>query len=151
MPEFVQERLHLGQREQGRFLVGWLGQVHDQTYVRPDIVPAPVYPLALKFCHPCTALLALAWVEVGIEYGQIASVAVQDLVGLDIGVVDRDIFALMERDTIQGSGQSEHAPDDIFQLEVRTEHLSVDSMLFHLQLMGIISHVPRLQYKVVAL
>ena len=72
-----------------------------------------VNPLSLIFGHPCTALLALAGVEVSIEHRKIAAIVVEHLVGLDIGMIHRDGTVLFERDAVEAVGQSEHALDNL--------------------------------------
>ena len=87
-------------------------------------------PLILR--HPCTALLTLAGVEVGVEYGQVRTVLVEHLVGLHVGMVDGNVLVLLERDAVQPVGQSKHALDDLRQFEVGSQHLCVQVVLLHL-------------------
>ena len=97
MAKLVQEGLHLAKCQQSRFLGCWLRQVHHHAYVRTHVHALAVYPLTLKFGHPCAALLALAWVEVGIEHGKVRAVLIEHLVSLDVGVVHLYVLCLLER------------------------------------------------------
>ena len=47
-------------------------------------------------------------------------------------------------------GQAKDTVDDLVELEVRAQHLRVDIIVLHLQLMGIIGEVPRLKLEVIA-
>ena len=69
--------------------------------------------LSLVFRHPGTALFALAGMEVGIEYGEIAAVLVEDLVGFDVRMIHGDALVLLEGNAIQFVCQSEDAFDDV--------------------------------------
>ena len=100
--------------------------------MRAHVVSLAVYPLPLKLGHPGTALFALAWEEVGIQHGQIRAIPVGYLVGFHVGVIHRDVFVLLEGDAVQAGSQSEDALDDVFQLEVRTQHLCVKVVFLHL-------------------
>ena len=110
--------------------------------MRADVLALAVDELSLIFCHPCTALLALAGVEVGIEDSQEAAVLVEHLVGLDVRVVDGDVLVLLESDAVQSVSQSEDTFDDIGQLKVWAQHLCVQVVLLHLQLVAVEAAVP---------
>ena len=75
--------------------------------------------------------------EVGIEDGEERTVLIKDFVSLDVRVIDGDVLILLERDAIQLIGQSEDAIDDVFQFEVGTQHLGINVVLLHLQLMRV--------------
>ena len=159
MAEFVKECLHFAQREQGWVLSGRLRKIHHHADVRSHILLGAYLaivelaflfnPLPLELSHPGSTLLALTWIEVGIEHSQIRAVAVEHLVGLHVGMIDGNVAILLECDAIQTIGQSEHAVDDLVELEVRTQHLGIEIIAFHLQLVGIESEVPRLHLLVV--
>ena len=99
--------------------------------------------LSLIFCHPGTSLLTLAGVEVGIEYGQVRAVLVEHLVGFHIGMIYGDILVLLESDAVQLISQSEDTFDNVFQLEIRTQHLLIQVVFLHLQLVAVEGGVPR--------
>ena len=120
MTELVQEGLHLAQREQRRLLVGRLCEVHHHAHVRTNVHTLAVYPLTLKLCHPGSALLALARMEVGVEHGKERTVLVEHLVSLHVRMVHLNVRALLERDAVETRSQAEHAVDNLRQLEVGT-------------------------------
>ena len=107
MAELVEEGFYLAQCQQGRLVGCRLGEVHHHADMRTDVLALLVDELSLVFCHPCTSLLAFAWVEVGIEYSQVAAVLVEYLVGFDVWVVDGNVLVLLEGDAIELGGQSE--------------------------------------------
>ena len=80
--------------------------------MRTHVLALLVDALSLVLRHPGAALLTFAGVEVGIEDGEVGTVAVKHLVGLHVGMVDGDVLVLLERDAVQTVGQSEHAVDD---------------------------------------
>ena len=149
--ELVEESLHLAECEQGGFLVGGLGEIHHHAHVRPHIVALAVYPLPLKLGHPSPALLAFTRMEIGVEHGPIAAVLVEHLVGLHIGVVDGDVVIFLERDAVEPVGQSEHPVDHPVEPEVGAQHLRIEVVFLHLELVRVIPEVPRLELKVLAL
>ena len=104
-----------------------------------------LHPLPLIFCHPCPTLLAFARMEVSIENGQIGAILVKYLIGFDVRMVDGYCFVLLEGDAVEPRSQSEDAVDDLIELEVGSQHLCIDVVFLHLQLMRIESHVPRFQ------
>ena len=147
MSELVQEGLHLAQCEQGRFVVGRFREVHHHAHVWSDVHPLLRDPLSLVFGHPCSTLFALAGVEVGIEHGEIASVAVEHLIRLHVGVVDGNILVLLEGDAIEFVGESEHAADHLVQFKIGSQHLGIDIVFLQFQLVRVVAHVPRHHHK----
>ena len=95
-------------------------------------------------------MLSLARVEVGIENRQVTAILVKDFISLHVGMIDGYLLVLTESDAIEAVGQSKHALYHLFQLEVRPQHLGIDVIAFHLQLVGIIAEVPWLQFKIVS-
>ena len=134
----MQESLHLAEGEQCRLLGRGLGEIRHHAHVRPYVLALMVDGLLLEFRHPGTVVLTLAWVEVGVEDGEIAAVLVKDLIGLDVGMIDGDVLVFLECDAIEAMCQTEDAVDDLVELEVRTQHLRVDIVVLNLQLMGIV-------------
>ena len=151
MAELVEKGLHFSERQESRLVFRRLGEVHHEAHLRTDVVALVVDPLSPELRHPGPALLPLAGMEVGIEHGQMAAVAVEDLIGLHFGMVDGDVLALLEGDAIEAGGETEHALDDILELEIGAQHLCVEVETLHLELVGIIAEVPRLKLEVVAL
>ena len=147
MAELMQEGLNLAQGQQGGLVFCRLGEVHHHRHMRAHIfvgftMLALLDILSLIFRHPGSALLAFARIKVGIEHSQEAAVAVEHLVSLHIRMVDGYILVFLERDAIQSVGQSEDALDDPRQFEVRSQHLCIEFVFIHLQLVGIESCVP---------
>ena len=64
MPELVEESLNLAKRQQRRLLRCWFREVCHKRHVRTHVLTIPLYTLALIFCHPRTAVLALARIEI---------------------------------------------------------------------------------------
>lgn len=112
--KLVEEGLHLAQAQQGGSVVGGLAEVHHQRDVGAHVGAVLLDPLALVLRHPGAAALALARIEIDEEHGQVAAVAVIDLVGAHVGVIDGDLLVLAEGDAVEARGQSEDALDDIF-------------------------------------
>ena len=94
--EFVEESLHLAQCQQRRLLGSRFREVHHHANVWSHVLPLLVNPLSLIFRHPCSALLSLARMEVGIEHGEIRTVLVEHLVCLHVGMIDGDVLVLLE-------------------------------------------------------
>ena len=109
-----------------------------------------VYPLSLEFCHPCTSLFALAWEEIGIEYSQIAAVLVEHLVCFHVGMVYGYVLVLLEGDSVEFSCQTEHAVDHLVELQVGAQHLGVEVVFLHLQLVRVEAHVPGFHHEVIS-
>ena len=81
--------------------------------MRPYVFALAVDPLSLIFCHPCTALFALARMEVGVEHGKIRAVLVEHLVGFHVGMVNLYVLVLLECYAVESVGKSEHALNDL--------------------------------------
>ena len=58
-------------------------------------------------------------------------------------MIDGNVLVFLERDTIQLISQSEHTAYHFRQFEVWTQHLGIDVVLLHLQLVRIEARVPR--------
>ena len=59
-------------------------------------------------------------------------------------MIDGDVLVLLEGDAIEAVGKTEHTADDLVELEVRAQHLGIEIIAFHLQLVGIECEVPGL-------
>ena len=66
-------------------------------------------------------------------------------------MVHLDVLALLERDAVQARCQSEYAVYYLRQFEVGAQHLGIEVVLAHLQLVRVEAEVPRLHHEVVAL
>ena len=111
----MQERFHLAQCKQRRFLCGWFGEVHHHADVRSYIFATLVDALSLVLRHPRSALFALAWVEVSIEYCEILAILVKNLVGLDIRMIYGYILVFLEGDAVETCSQTEDSLDYVLQ------------------------------------
>ena len=150
MTEFMEERLHLAEREQGRLRSRGFREIGHHAHMGSDVLAFPRDPLALELGHPGTILLAFARIEVSIEHGEVTAILVKHFISLHVRVIDLYILILLERYAIELVGQSEDALNDVVELEIRAEHLCVEVVFLHLQLMRIIGEIPWLQFKVVA-
>ena len=54
----------------GRLVFGWFGEIHGDGHMRTAVASVVVYPLFLVASHPGTRTLALAGMEVCVEYSQ---------------------------------------------------------------------------------
>ena len=145
--ELVEEGLYLAQRQQGGFLGRGFGEVHHHRDMGTDILHIiwtegllcieAFLPLALIFRHPGTGLLALTGMEVGIEDGEEATILVEDLVGLHVGMIDGDFLVFLEGDAVETVGEAKDTVDDLRQLEIGPQHLGIDVVFLQLQLVGV--------------
>ena len=119
--------------------------------MRAHVFSLSGYPLSLKLCHPRSALLAFARVEVGIEQCKIFSVFVEHLVGFHIWVIYWYLLIFAECDVVEPCGKSEHSVDNLAELKIRAQHLGIDVVFFQLQLVAVIRAVPWLHLEVIAL
>ena len=142
--KLMQESLHLTQGQQCGFVLRRFRQVHHHRDVWTDVFTFSVDILSLIFRHPRTALLAFARMEVGIEHSEERAVLIEHLVSLDVRMIDGNVLVLLECDAIQLIGQSEDTVNHPLQFEIRTQHLGIDVVLLHLQLVRIEARVPRL-------
>ena len=110
-----------------------------------------LYPLLLIAGHPGPRPLAAPRIEVGVQHRQETAVGIEHLVGLHIGMIDRYLTVLTERDAIQAGGQPEHPLAHPAQLEIRAQVLVVQTELAVLQLLRIIREVPRHQPELLSL
>ena len=74
--------------------------------------------------------------EVGVKDSQKRAVLIVDFVGIHVGVVHLDVGPRAEGDAVELGGEAEDAFLDVFQLEIGTEHLAVDVVLFELKLVA---------------
>ena len=66
-------------------------------------------------------------------------------------MVHLNVRALLERDAVETRSQAEHAVDNLRQFEVGAQHLGVEIVLAHLQLVRVETEVPWFHHEVVAL
>lgn len=93
-----------------------------------------VNPLPLELSHPGASLLAFTGMEVCVEHRKVRAVIVKYLISLDIRMVHRYVLVLLERNSVQSVGKSEHALDDVRQFEIRAQHLCIEVEFLELQL-----------------
>ena len=135
--KLMQECLYLAQRQQGGLVLRRFRQVHHHRDVWTDVFTFSVDILSLILRHPRSALLAFARMEVGIEDGEERAVLIKDFVSLHVRMIDGNVLVLLKRDAIQLIGQSEDAINNSLQFEVGTQHLGIDVVLLHLQLVRV--------------
>ncbi len=148
--EFMEEGLHFAQGQQGGFVGSGLGEVHGDADVRATVFAVSL-PLVLVFGHPCARLFRFARMEVGIEHRQVTAVLVEHLKRLYVGVIHRNLSILFERDAVKAMCQAEDTVNHLLQREVRTQHLRIEMILLLLQLLRIVTPVPRHQLHLRAL
>ena len=124
----------------GRSSVGLLRFITSETWGR-TLVPSFSIHWPWYSVIQAAAALALARIEIDEEHGKVAAVAVIDLVGAHVGVIDGDLLVLTEGDAVEARGQSEDALDDVFHLKIGAEHLGVEVVAAHLQLEGVVGRV----------
>ena len=149
--ELMQERFYLTQCQQGGFLFRRLGEVHHHADMRTYVLSFAVNPLSLELRHPCTSLLTLSWVEVGIEHSQIRSVLVEHLVSLYVGMIYGNLLVFLKGDAIKTVSKSEDTINHLRQLKIRTKHLCIEVELLQLQTVRIEPLIPRLHLEVLPL
>ena len=66
-------------------------------------------------------------------------------------MIDGYVGVLLERDAVESGGEAEDAPYDVVEAEIGAQHLGVEIVALHLQLVGIVGEVPRLEAEGVAL
>ena len=86
--------------------------------------------------------------EVGVEDAQCGAVVVAHFPCLDVGMVDGDVLAQVEGDAVEARGQAEDALLDAGELEVGAQHLAVDVVALHLQLLAVVGEVPGAEFVV---
>ena len=79
------------------------------TYVYTIIIDK----LILEFRHPCSRLLALARMEIGIEHSKVFSVVVKNLICLHVAVVYWNLCIFLERYAIECCCETEDAFYDV--------------------------------------
>ena len=96
--KLVEHRRHIIKADQRRLARGGLGEVGHVVDHRQR---AQQFGLSYKFVHPRSAVLVVALEIVAVPQSQRLSVGVKDLVNLYVGVVDRDVGALFEGNTVK--------------------------------------------------
>ena len=148
MSKLMQERLHLTQRKQCRFILCGLRQVHYYADMWPYVFTFLIYKLFLIRRHPCASLLSFARMEISIEHSKERTITVKHLIGFYIRVIYWNFLILLECDTVEFISQSKHATDNLRQFKIWTQHLGVNVIFFKLQLMRIVGGVPRFEFEV---
>ena len=131
--ELVQEGVHFREGEEGRLVCRRLGEVHGYRYMR-TAVAVFILPLFLVAGHPGTGAFAGSRVEIGIEYCQETTVAVEHVVGFHIGMVNWNLLVFLEGDAIQAGCQSEDPVNHAVQFKVGAEGFLVPVEFLFFQL-----------------
>ena len=92
----MEECLDFTKAKQCRLVGCRLRKAHDEACMRTYIGSVTLNPLTLVFCHPCSVLLAFAWIEVNIEQSEVCAVLIEYFKSLDIGIINWDVFILLE-------------------------------------------------------
>ena len=146
MTELMEERRHLIPSEQRRFAFGCFRIV---AHVEDDWHLVVAATLLSKAIHPRTAALRWATIIVGIEECLLLAVLVEHLEHLHVGMISRDVGALLETESVSAVGCIEHAVDeDTVDVEVRLHLVVTDIEQLVLHLCRIVETVVRLQLEV---
>ena len=116
--------------------------------MRTAVTSVVVYPLFLIAGHPGTRTLALAGMEVCVEYSQETSVAVEHFIRLYVRMIYRNFLVFLESDAIQAGSQSEYTGFYTAQFEVRAERFFIQAEFPVFQLFRIVREIPRHQFEV---
>src|SRR5579863_6294893 len=98
MAEFVEHRSYFCEAKECRLARRWLGEIF---YVVDDRPGAKEAALANEAARPSASALVGPGEKVGIEQGQRRTVGVKDLKHAHIGLVNRNVFALFEGQTVE--------------------------------------------------
>ena len=99
--ELMKECINLRESQQRRLFCRRLREIHRNRNMRAAVGSVTFYPLLFIACHPCSRAFSGTRMEVGIEHSQIASVFIEHLVRLYVGVIYRNLLILFERDAIE--------------------------------------------------
>ena len=119
VPELVEQRRDLVEGKQHRLTSGGLGDVevvghHNLALQEPRLLDVSV--------HPRPALLVVAGEVVGDEEAESAAVGVEHLKHTHVGLIDRQVLALLERQPIEFVRRVKHAVlHHAVELEVRSD------------------------------
>jgi len=86
--------------------------------------------------------------EIRIEYGEETAVFIEYIECLHVLVIDRDVGILLESDAIEAGGQAEYAFLDVLQFKIGAKHFVVEVELAVLELLRVVSPVPRHQCEI---
>ena len=149
MAHFMEQGHRLVERQQAGIAFAEIGIVGDDGN---DIIVffwAVQFLLVAEAGHPGAALLAGAGKVIAIEQPDHCAI-LDNLPQTHIGMIDRHVAALLERQTKQLLGSEEGCRDQIGQLEIRLHQGFVELVVFLAQLFGVIAPVPGRQREVVA-
>ena len=144
MTELMQERAHLIICKQCRFVCSRTGKVHYIHDMRTMIFLA-LHILRLEIIHPRTATLTIPRMEVSVVHSKEFAFLIEDLISGYFGVIDLDFLVLLELKTIEFLSQTEDTFLHVLQLEKRTQIIIGDGILLHLEFLGVIAEIPRLE------
>ena len=64
--------------------------------------------------------------EVCIKYREECTVSIENFISFYVGMVNGDIFGLLECDAIEFIGQTEYTFDDVGKFEIGAQHLGIE-------------------------
>src|SRR5260370_5754362 len=102
MSELMEHGDDVGKADQGRFAFGWLGQVGDVVHHR-GVSQEP--RLADEFRHPGSAILVVALEVIAVEKCEVLAVGVEDFEDPYIGLVNGNVVALFESNSVELIGR----------------------------------------------
>ena len=144
--ELMEHGSHLVPRQQRRHTIGSLGVV---AYIKDNRYLVALTALLLETVHPGSSALRRTAVVVATEQGQRLTILVDDFEGLHIRMIEGNVLALLERQTIDTVGGIEDSIDKhAVDIEVGFHLVVGDIQEFLLHLCRVVETVVRLQLEV---
>ena len=140
MSELMEHCLHLIKSEKTWLSVNRLREV---TYIHNHRANACKTVLFNEVGHPCATSLGRTWEIVGKEDTDERSISICNLESLNLRMIYRNAFKLLEIETEELMSCVEHTLTHVLHLEVWLCSLLVKSVLLLAYLLCIISPVPR--------
>ena len=141
--ELVEHRRHIIVGQQRRLAGRGLGEVGNVVHHR---LVARQRGLIDELIHPGAALLVVPLEVVGVEERQRLTIHIEYLEGPHVGIVDRNVVSLLERQPVQLVGGEKHSVlQHVVQFEVGHDLRFIQIVLRLPHLLGVILPVPRLE------
>ena len=145
--ELMEERRRIGEGDQRRLALRRpvvVAIVQDQRNFAGNPVLGP------ERAHPGAGTLALAGEIVAVEQGDHITFGVMDFPDANIGMIDRNVVALVEADIEQAPGRVEHRVDHAVELKILGHFGRIDAVTLLAHALGIVAPVPALGFKIAA-
>ncbi len=149
MAEFMKERARIVEAQKAGLARRRLHEIQDVDDDRQDFA-IELFLIAIS-AHPGTAMLRGAREIIADEEANGATVPIAHRPGACIGMIERDILALLERQAEKLPGGIEGGGDHLLQRQIRLESRLIEIELGLAALLGIIAPVPGLKREIAAL